>query len=107
LRATLAVAAGNFAAVRAFRRRGGLAGLRARVPYLLEAETILVVTLLFAAASLSSQPPARDLTPERAPLAGGSEVFRPKLPALRPPSVDTMLHPTADPYAAVGGQRTH
>src|SRR4029453_2427806 len=35
------------------------------------------------------------------------EVFRPKLPALRTPSVDTMLRTTADPYAAVGGERTH
>jgi putative copper resistance protein D len=107
LAATLVLAAGNLAAVRAFRRHGALAVLRARVPYLLEAETILVVVLLFAAASLSSQPPARDITAERATVAEVVEVFRPKLPALRTPSVDTMLHTTSDPYAAVGGERTH
>ncbi len=107
LAATLVLAAGNLAAVRAFRVRGALAALRARVPYLLEAETILVLVLLFAAASLSSQPPARDTTAERATVGEVAEVFRPKIPSLRTPSVDTMLHTTSDPYAAVGGQRTH
>lgn len=107
LAATLVLAAGNLAAVRDFRRRGALAVLRARVPYLLEAETILAIVLLFTAASLSSQPPARDTTAERATVAEVVEVFRPKIPSLRTPSVATMLHTTSDPYAAVGGERTH
>jgi putative copper resistance protein D len=107
LGAALVLAAGNFAAVRGFRRRGAVAALRARVPYLLEAETILVIALLFAAASLSSQPPARDVTSERATVAEVAQVFRPKWPSLRTPSVDTMLRSASDPYAAVGGERTH
>jgi copper resistance protein D len=107
LGATLVLAAGNLAAVRGFRRRGAVSALRARVPYLLEAETILVIVLLFTAASLSSQPPARDTTSERASVAEVVEVFRPKWPSLRTPSVHTLLRNTSDPYAAVGGERTH
>jgi len=106
LGAALVLAAGNFDAVRAFRHHGADAALCARVPYLLEAETILVVVLLFTAASLSSQPPARDVTTERASVAEVAQVFRPKWPSLRTPSVDAMLRTTSDPFAAVGGERT-
>src|SRR5262245_39928245 len=102
----LLVASSNLTAVRGFRRHGAIAALRARVPYLLETETILVIVLLFTAASLSSQPPARDTTSQRASVAEVAEVFRPKVPSLRTPSVDTMLRTTADPYAAIGGART-
>jgi len=104
--AALALASGNLAAVRGFRRRGDRVPLHARVPYLVEAESILVVVLLFTAASLSSQPPARDTTDERATPAEVLEVFRPKLPALRTPSVGRMLANSSDPYAAIGGERT-
>lgn len=103
----LVLAAGNLAAVRHFRRAGSAVALRERVPFLLEAETILAIVLLFTAASLSSQPPARDASAERATAAEVVEVFRPKWPALRTPSVNTMLRNTSDPYAAVGGERTY
>ncbi len=106
LGAALLLAAGNLAAVRRFHWRGTVEALHARVPYLLEAETVLVVVLLFTAASLSSQPPARDAADERATLAEVAEVFRPKVPDLRTPSVGTMLRSTADPYAPVGGERS-
>ncbi len=107
LGAALVLAAGNLAAVRRFRLRGRVDALHARVPFLLEAETILVIVLLFAAASLSSQPPARDTVSERASVAEVVEVFRPKWPSLRTPSVDTMSQTRSDPYAAVGGERTY
>jgi putative copper resistance protein D len=106
LGAALLLAAGNRIAIRAYRRRGTHILLRARVPFLLEAETILAIVLLFTAASLSSQPPARDTT-DHATVAEVIEVFRPKWPSLRTPSVDTMRRNTADPYAAVGGERTY
>jgi putative copper resistance protein D len=106
LAVALLLASGNRGAVRGFRRRGDREPLHARAPYLIEAETILVVVLLFTAASLSSQPPARDTTEERATVAEVIEVFRPKMPNLRTPSVGTMLSNSSDPYAAVGGERT-
>jgi putative copper resistance protein D len=107
LAAALLLAAGNLVAVRAWRRRReDQALLRSRVPYLVEAESVLAVVLLFTAAGLSSQPPARDTIEERASVAEVIEVFRPKVPALRTPSVDTMIRNTSDPYAAVGGGRT-
>ena len=105
LGAALLLAAGNLAAVRRARSGGRGAALHARVPFLLEAETIIVLVLLFAAASLSSQPPARDTTTERASVAEVARVFEPKWPALRTPSVRTMEESSSDPYAAVGGER--
>jgi putative copper resistance protein D len=75
--------------VRAYRLRRVRDGADTRVPFLLQAETMLAIVLLFTAASLSSQPPARDVA-ERATVAEVAEVFRPKLPALRTPSVATM-----------------
>src|SRR5262249_2884676 len=107
LGAALVLAATNWTAVRRFRLRGRLAALSARVPPLLQAEAILVVVRLFAAGSLSSQPPARDTTTERASVSEVVEVFRPKWPALRTPSVDTMMGTSSDPYAAVGGERSY
>jgi putative copper resistance protein D len=105
LGAALLLAAGNLAAVRRVRPGGRADALHARVPFLLEAETIIVLVLLFAAASLSSQPPARDTTTERASVAEVARVFEPKWPALRTPSVRTMEQSSSDPYAAVGGER--
>ena len=106
--AALALAAGNHLAVRAYRQRRERDGLETRVPFLLQAETIVAIVLLFTAASLSSQPPARDVA-DHATVAEVAEVFRPKLPALRTPSVETMKQTSTatDPYAAVGGERTY
>ena len=108
LAAALVLAAGNHFAVRAYRLRRERDGVEARVPFLLQAETMLAIVLLFTAASLSSQPPARDVA-EQATVAEVAEVFRPKLPALRTPSVETMKKTatSTDPYAAVGGERTY
>ena len=89
LGAALFLAAFNLAAARAPGRAGGSA-LRARLPYLVEAETLFAVMILFTAASLSMQPPAADLTAERATWSEVVEVFRPKWPELRTPSVGTM-----------------
>lgn len=106
LAAALVLAAGNFRAVRSFRRDGSAAAVWRRVPILLEGETGLAMVLLFTAASLSSQPPARDIGSERASAGEVVEVFRPKWPALRTPSVTTMMGDASDPYAVAGGERT-
>jgi putative copper resistance protein D len=87
--------------------RRASAALRSRVPYYVEAEALLLVALLFAAASLSAQPPPVDTESERATLADVVEVFRPKWPDLRTPSIAVMV--TQDAVAAqvsAGVERT-
>src|SRR5262249_28046911 len=79
--------------------------VRRRVPILVEGETGLAMVLLFTAASLSSQPPARDIGSERASAGEVVEVFRPKWPALRTPSGTTMMDDVSDPYAVPVGDR--
>ncbi|HXU89593.1 MAG TPA: CopD family protein [Methylomirabilota bacterium] len=65
--------------------------LRERLPRLAEAETILLVIILFAATSLSAQPPAADHPAvDTADIADVVEVFRPKVPSLQAPSVEAM-----------------
>lgn len=62
-----------------------------RVPRLAEAETIILVMILFAAASLSAQPPAADQAPaDTATVGEVVEVFRPKVPSLHMPSPEAM-----------------
>jgi len=87
--ATLVLAALNFRAARASPGAGGEA-LRTRLPCLVEAEILLAVMILFTATSLSAQPPAVDLTSERATWSEVVDVFRPKWPELRTPSVANM-----------------
>jgi copper resistance protein D len=100
--ATLGLAAVNFRAA-----RGGGAAVWTTLPPLAEAEAVLLAIVLFAAATLSSAPPAADTIAERASGREVVEVFRPKWPALRTPSVETMAHDSSDPLAVVGGERTH
>jgi putative copper resistance protein D len=73
--ATLSVAAFSFHAVRA-PGRARTRALRVRLPYLIEGEILLAVMILFTAASLSAQPPAVDMTADRATWSE-VEVFRP------------------------------
>jgi len=83
----------------------GGAVLRGRVPRLAEAETIVLVIILFAAASLSAQPPAVDQRPaDTASVAEVVEVFRPKVPALHMPSPEAMRQSRA--AMAAGAERT-
>ena len=68
-------------------RAGDGAALRTRVPRLAEAETIVLVIVLFTAASLSAQPPGSDQpAADTASVAEVLEVFRPKIPSLDAPS---------------------
>jgi putative copper resistance protein D len=80
--------------------------VRRRLPYLAEAEAILLAILLFVAASLSAQPPPVDGAGERATWAELVEVFRPKWPTLRTPSVAAKLAEAAQP-ATLGAERTN
>jgi putative copper resistance protein D len=85
--------------------QGGGAALRERVPRLAEAEAIVLIIVLFAAASLSAQPPATDQPPaDMATVPEVAEVFRPKIPALTMPSREAMQQSRA--AMAAGAERT-
>jgi putative copper resistance protein D len=105
LSAALLLAAFNFRAARRQASTGEEVLVR-RLPYLAEAEMILLIILLFTAASLSSQPPPVDGTAERATWREVVEVFRPKWPSLRTPSVATKLADASTPLP-LGGARTN
>jgi putative copper resistance protein D len=62
-----------------------------------EVEVGLGLTVLFAAASLTSLPPAVDLTHDRATLSEVATRFTPRMPTLRSPSLSEM--PLDDPLA--------
>ena len=85
----LALAALNFQAVR--QARAG-----ARLLRLVEVELGLGITVLFAAASLTSLPPAVDVTTDRATVAEVAERFRPSSPRLTSPPV-AELNEKAEP----------
>jgi putative copper resistance protein D len=108
LAVTLILGAANFLTVRRLHRgdAGDVApALRARLPRLVEAEVIMLVMIVFAAAALSSQPPGVDLPPAgRATVAEVAEVFRPKLPDLQTPSLAVMRVNRAE--AAIRGARS-
>ena len=77
------------------RRRGGAedrgAAVAARVPALIEAELGIGVTLLLAAASLTSLPPSVDVVTDRATPAEVLARFRPAMPRLSSPPVAELL----------------
>jgi copper resistance protein D len=91
LGAALLLAAFNWRTARRAGEPRAPAALRTRLPYLVEAEAIILVMILLTAATLSAQPPSADLTAaHRATVGEVVEVFRPKLPSLRTPSVEIM-----------------
>jgi putative copper resistance protein D len=100
LLAILAVAAVNYRAV----RRASTNGLAERVGRLVEVELGLAVTVMFAAASLTSLPPAVDVRADRATPGEVAARFVPAPPRLTSPPVGELLR-TADPLMASTGRR--
>jgi putative copper resistance protein D len=74
-------------------RRGepGAGAIAARVPAFIEAEVGLGLTLLFAAASLTSLPPSVDVVADRATPAEVAARFRPAMPRLSSPPIAQLL----------------
>lgn len=98
----LGFAALNFGAGRRWVRDPRSAAVRARVPFYVESETFLLITILFVAASLSSMPPAVDI---RTLTASASEVlamFTPRLPSLESPTHAALLAGEAARVVVVG-----
>ncbi len=75
-----------------------------RLARFVEVETGLAVTVLFAAASLTSQPPAVDVRADRASLAEVGARFAPTVPRLVSPSLED-VRPPADSSAVTPGVR--
>ena len=83
---------------RAIRRMDGAPDAdQATLRRFVEVEVGLGLTVLFAAASLTSLPPAVDLTHDRATLSEVATRFTPRMPSLRSPSLAEM--PLDDPQA--------
>ncbi len=81
----------NFTLLRRGGGARGAAGVASRVPPLIEAEVGLGITLLLAAASLTSLPPSVDVTTDRATPAEVVARFRPAMPRLSSPPVQQLL----------------
>jgi len=105
LTSALGLAGLNFRAARGWSRGRGLAQLRTRVPYFVEAEGAVLLALLFAAAALSSQPPSVDTRTEVATWSEVVEVFAPKPPRLTsPPRAAALVSNGRDPLAPYSEQ---
>jgi copper resistance protein D len=83
--------------LRSARRAAAAPG--ARLFSFVEVELGLGITILFAAASLTSLPPAVDVTVDRAGVAEVAARFAPAAPRLTSPPIDELLR-TADPLMA-------
>lgn len=81
----------NYLLIRRMIRAAEAGTSPARVRPLVEAEVGIGITILFAAASLTSLPPAVDVVADRATPAEVAARFAPKLPRLSSPPVDALL----------------
>ena len=81
----------NKSAVVAYRLTGDSYALNNRVPYYIEAETFVLITLLFTAASLASQPPAIDIAHLTASWQEVLNTFAPQIPQTSSPTHIALL----------------
>jgi len=81
----------NNRAGRRWRKNGDLTNLAQKVPYYIEAETFILVTVLFLAAALSSQPPAVDIGNRTASVSEVVKMFLPTVPRIHSPSHGELL----------------
>jgi copper resistance protein D len=73
-----------------------------RVPYYIEAEIFLLLSTLFVAASVSSQPPSVDIPNSAARASEVVEMFMPKRPRLASPTHEALLAGETARLAVVG-----
>lgn len=91
LLAALGFAYLNNRAGKLWRANGGLANLNNKVPYYIEAETFILVGILFIAATLSSQPPSVDIPDRVAAFSEVLNMFTPSLPRISSPSHEALM----------------
>lgn len=92
----------NHRAGRNWRQGNTAAALTSKVPYYIEAETFILVGVLFIAATLSSQPPAVDIRDLTVPVSEVVEMFSPHAPRLTSPSHEELLAAEPGRVAVVG-----
>ena len=81
----------NKSAVLEYGVSGNHYALNNRVPYYIEAETFVLITLLFTAASLASQPPAIDIPTLTASWQEVLNTFSPQIPQTSSPSHTALI----------------
>lgn len=79
-----------------------LYALTTRVPYYIEAETLILLTILFTAASLASQPPAVDIPHLTASVDEVLNMFHPRIPRWESPTHEALIAGEAGRVAIVG-----
>lgn len=92
----------NKSAVLEYGFSGNSHALNNRVPYYIEAEAFVLVTLLFTAASLASQPPAIDIPTLTATWQEVLNTFTPQIPQTSSPTHSDLLAGEAGRVAIIG-----
>jgi copper resistance protein D len=92
----------NRLAVQQYRLSGNNYALNHKTPYYIEAETFVLITLLFTAASLASQPPAVDIPSLTATWNEVLQTFTPRIPRITSPAHQALLAGEAGRTAIVG-----
>jgi putative copper resistance protein D len=92
----------NRSAVLEYGASGNGYALINRVPYYIEAETFVLITLLFTAASLASQPPAIDIPSLTASWREVLNTFNPQIPQTSSPTHSDLIAGEAGRVAIVG-----
>lgn len=87
----LVFAAANYRAAKRCRCAMNCIDVYRSVPYYIEAEAIVLVGILFTAASLSSQPPAVDIPNLTATWSQVIATFHPRIPRINSPSHAELL----------------
>lgn len=92
----------NRSAVEQYFNSRSLYALTARVPFYIEAETIILLTILFTAASLASQPPSVDIPHLTAGVDEVLNMFAPRIPRWESPTHEALIAGEAGRVAIVG-----
>ncbi|WP_374089742.1 copper resistance D family protein [Methylomicrobium lacus] len=92
----------NRSAVLAYGISGDVTRLTRSVPYYIEAETFILITLLFTAASLASQPPAIDIPSLTATWQEVLNTFHPQIPQTTSPTHTALIAGEAGRVAIIG-----
>ncbi|MDD2768478.1 MAG: CopD family protein [Methylococcus sp.] len=91
----------NHKAGKEWKQFGASADLTRKVPYFIEAETFVLVGVLFVAATLSSQPPSVDIKETTATVSEVAYMFSPRLPKISSPTHEQLLAGEAGRVAVV------